>query len=228
MNKFKSLCLGATLAATTMAGVALAPSSAMAITLTGEVVFSAGALLGDPTLGNNLVESVDWTTNQGSVLSTSGDFATATPALSLVTLRDLVLTREIAGNPAVYGVDTDTAFTSFADFGNVTIDGDTNRLTFAITGGKVTRTINDGQVSLNIQNDTSIVSGIFRFGGQTIANGLFSLNGTSSSGGGLVTLTATGEPVPEPLTMGGIALGATFGAYLRKRYSKNGEKLVKA
>ncbi|BBD57384.1 hypothetical protein NIES2109_01500 [Nostoc sp. HK-01] len=36
------------------------------------------------------------------------------------------------------------------------------------------------------------------------------------------------QPVPEPLTMGGIALGATFGAYLRKRYSKKDEKLVKA
>jgi hypothetical protein len=239
MNKFQSLFLGATMAATTMTAVAFAPSAASAITLNGSITFGSGNILGNPAFGNTETAQIQWR-NPGTVFDVEGDFDTL-PPITQVNLSTLNLTRVglSATNPAFYNVDLDpvTNQAVFANFGSVTIDSVTDVLTFAITGGQLQRSIIfNGIQAVGIEVGTTINSplhGVFNFGTKTIAEGLFSLNQNRTIGSGTVTLTATGipdggEPIPEPLTMGGLAVGAGFGAFLKKRYAKKEKQLAKA
>ncbi|WP_171815369.1 PEP-CTERM sorting domain-containing protein [Nostoc sp. PCC 7524] len=227
------------MAATTMTAVAFAPSAAMAvsITLDGEISFGTINDLGIPSNLNNPTEYIFWT-NPGTIGETDGDFATAIPPITSVILQTLKLTQTTsAGDVATYTVDESDPLTDFANFGSVTINGETDVLSFNVTGGQLTRTIlrgiNNSPVGINIgTHPTDIVEGIFKFKGQTVANGTFVLADFGNLGGGFVILTTQppdgGEPIPEPLTMGGLAVGAGFGAFLKKRYAKKEKQLAKA
>jgi hypothetical protein len=237
MNKFQSLCFGATLAATTMTTVALAPSSAMAITLNGSLVINGAADIG--TAGNVApgTAAIDWTgngntnVNNGVINSNAtGDFSTLAVPGNSVTLKDLALTL-IPGSVVSNGGITTSNYTfgsyiPFIDFGLVAIAGQgLQNLSFNLDPGTLSRT--DLPTGI-IEYSPVGITGTFVYGGNTAGKGIitaqesFFLSG--GSGDGSVSITA----VPEPITMGGLALGTAFGAFMRKRYAKNDAKLQKA
>jgi PEP-CTERM motif len=236
MNKFQSLCLGATLAATTMTTVALAPSSALAITLNGNISISGPVALGTPA-SSPATSLLDFVTGsdgkEGAVDTVTHDFATFVPTLlgKRIDIVDLFLTR-ITGSLASLSADYSFgAVANFIDFGTVTLGTTTANLSFDLDAGVLNRTRKplSGNIVEVTPNDPGL-TGKFQFNGETVAIGEISATQTIFGGvtGGSATISLSAKPVPEPLTMGGLALGTAFGAFMRKRYSKNDAKLQKA
>lgn len=252
MNKFQSLFLGATMAATTMTGVAFAPSAAMAITLTGTMTVQGPVNLGDTS--NDAIESLTWT---GLTLHTGKEATVSVPTLDFgnppgrfnpnldglaIDAKNLTLTRVGTGtsNSEVYEFEKVISFFNFGQFVYTQEDNSTvtDFLTFDLNAGQLTRVVNPMNANIQfVSIPNTPITGVFKFGTQTIAMGEIQANQSilfgTSSGGATFNLIATGvpdegEPIPEPLTMGGLAVGAGFGAFLKKRYAKKEKQLAKA
>lgn len=253
MNKFQSLFLGATMAATTMTAVAFAPSAAMAVTLLqGTIGIDAdGVDLGDLNSQPGTVV-LDWLSGvdgkEGTVKNTltgvTGNFLSFAPTLkgTRVDIKDLTLTNTgvdgSLSNSIIYDFERVNKFIEFT--GNFTFDSTVGTLSFNLYEGQIMRRLlDDSVVTMTFLNPG--LQGEFVFtdalgntrtlgSGNITASEIFD-NGQSSSEAG-ITLRALaeepGEPVPEPLTMGGLAIGAGFGAFLKKRYSKKEKQLQKA
>jgi len=212
---------------------ALAPSSVQAIALNGSVAITSPVFLGDPNLGNPVNTTIDWITGgdgkEGTVNAVTGDFANFVPNLlnKRVDLTDISLTRSGPATtvPGFFSSAdyNSNAVTNFIDFGNVTLNNTTANLSFDLNAGVVQRIVVDPVDSIVELTPTGI-SGTFNFNNQTVATGNITAAQSPITGGiGVISITA----VPEPITIGGIALGTSFGAFLKKRYSKNGKKLAK-
>lgn len=268
MNKFQSLFLGATMAATTMTAVAFAPSSASAITLDGNLTVGSGASF---VFSNNDVNpntiTINWANNTGTSVQVAEDsFASlrnltanqvtnaflvnnfGAPdyqfnANSVLSINQLVLNYSSLGSNANLAIYNYGNVTSFLQFDNVTLTdaitstAQNGTLHFDLASGQIVKEQKlDGNFDLNSVGN---IFGTFRFVGSTAAIGTFTANGNlgklsanslTVQGGGTITVgTVTpSEPVPEPLTMGGLAIGAGFGAFLKKRYAKKEKQLAKA
>lgn len=226
MNKFQSLFLGATMAATTATAVAFAPSSASAITLNGDFSISSGVTFTNSSaVTSPATINVRWANNAATtVTDATGSFSSLSGinGTNGLTIKDLFLTRDSGQNngtlPATYSY---AAIDNFLTFTNVILDGSgPGTLTFDLDPGQVLRTGQPGN-TFRIDSLEEGLTGVFEFLGNTPGSGTFTASGRlrtlSSGGAGTLTLTAQ---VPEPITMGGLAIGAGFGAYLKKRYSK--------
>ncbi|YAF95682.1 MAG: PEP-CTERM sorting domain-containing protein [Nodularia sp. CChRGM 3473] len=229
MSKFSSLCLGATLAATTMTAVALAPSAAFAVVLNGTLSLEGTVDLGNPADGNAATTHFNWIGNP-VVNAISGDFLTFAPSLagSSVTVQNLSLVRNELSASATntysfVGNEPSGSFSNYISFGNYTFDGTTADLSFDLTGGTFTRSVfGNNVISVTLEG----ITGEFKFDGRTIATGGITgtQSGSTAAGGISLTATAVPVPVPEPITHLGIGLGLGVGAVLKKRFSHSGKK----
>jgi hypothetical protein len=216
MKHFPSVLFGATLAATT-AVVAFAPSSAQAIQLSGSVSIN-GTL--DITQINSTTVGLDFVDVDG--VSSTPVFSNFLPPLNTgsLTIKDLTLTALVT--PTLTANYATGAVATFLDFGTRTLGSDTGLLTFDLNAANflVTTIPSTGSIAATLQGAT----GVWKFNGSTIATG--AITGTDF-GEGSYTISLTAQPVPEPITMGGLALGAGFGAFLKSRYSKKDEQVEK-
>ncbi|WP_414576203.1 PEP-CTERM sorting domain-containing protein [Anabaena sp. CCY 9402-a] len=239
MDKFKSLFLGATMAAATVTAVSFAPSAAMAVQLFGDIIVEGAADLG-PNNQTPANTGITWTSNTGTVGNTSnGSFL---PLIGTsVNLKNIALTIDDitqVSNPAPVGssaVYNFAAITDFINFGVVNnlpvLFGPPNlasgNLTFDLDAGSLVRQVfGGGQIQYSLDGATGTFKLVGVGGDITTAQGF--LTGNQSGTAGNFSISMTAQPVPEPLTMGGLAIGAGFGAFLKKRYSKKEKQLVKA
>lgn len=243
MKHLSTVLFGATLAATTAAAVAFAPSSAMAVQIQ---LFGDVSVRGDANLGPNnatpATTAVTWTNNptpnggRGTV-STGSNGSFAGLVGNNVFLKNIALTianlanvSPIAPSSATYNFG---AINNFIDFGTVNnlpvlanglASTASGNLTFDLDAGSLVRTaLGNGVIEVTLNP----VTGRFNFNGVTVATALLSGQQIGNSGNFGISITSQPEPIPEPLTMGGLALGAGFGAYLKSRYSKKDEQLEK-
>lgn len=220
MKHFPTVLFGATLAATTAAAVAFAPSSAQAIQLSGSVGVDGTV---DITRPNANTVIIDFQTVNGVSTPTPpfNSFNAFLPPLTPggVTIQDLTLTALAA--PTATANFATAAVASFLNFGTRTLDGITGQLTFDLDPATfLVNSIGNGNIAVTVDGAT----GVWRFGGSTIATGSIT---ATDFGAGTFAISLEAQPVPEPLTMGGLALGAGFGAFLKSRYSKKDEQVEK-
>lgn len=239
MKQFQSVLFGATLATTTAALVAFTPSSAKAITLSGTFSINGNAVVSPgPGAGQLSIDfqDVDNITSvplfsdfepsldpgtQNAVLPYDPNGGAILPTDAIIDIKDLVLSARTptADDPSNY--QTTSVVTSFLNFGQRTLGSTTGLLTFDLNPSTFI-----GAVTPNFGNVLTLQSatGIWRFNGETIST--VAISATSIGANGSYTITATA--IPEPLTMGALAVGAGFAGFLRTRYSKKDEQLEKA
>lgn len=239
MKQFSSVLFGATFAATTAAVVAFTPSSAQAITLSGSLTINGNAVvLPGPGAGQLTIDfqDVDNITSvplfsnfnppldpgtQNAVLPYDPNGGTILPTDAIIDIQDLVLSARVPTVDNVSNYETTSVVTSFLNFGQRTLGAETGSLTFDLNPATFIGAVNSsgGQV-LTLHSAT----GVWKFNGSTISTA--SISATSFGDNGSYTISATA--IPEPLTMGGLAIGAGFAGFLKTRYSKKGEQLKKA
>ncbi|MGH1392460.1 MAG: PEP-CTERM sorting domain-containing protein [Trichormus sp.] len=224
MNKFQSLFLGATMAASTMTAVAFAPSAAQAISLAGELELDGNVQLsrtGNQVLVDftsvNTVTAVPTFSNLLPPLGTGvpGNLPISIGNGAGISIQDLILTR-VSGTT----YQTAAVTTSFLNFGQRTLGSTTAALTFNLNPAQFfVQTTANGGLAVSLLGTT----GTWQFGNDIIGTSQITANDIGRTGAYTITATA----VPEPLTMGGLALGAGFGAFLKKRYAKKDKELAK-
>ncbi|MBD2360063.1 PEP-CTERM sorting domain-containing protein [Anabaena minutissima FACHB-250] len=223
------------MAAATVTAVSFAPSAAYALTLNGDFTVDSDVIYTDSSAVNSPSSvTISWKNNANTrVSSASGSFIpllglTSTGISSQVNVNSLSLTRKVGyNNSSTYSEYTYAAVDNFLTFTNVVLDSvGPGTLEFDLDAGEISKTL-FSLGNFRYENLTDLV-GTFRFFGDIEGSGVFSATGRlgrlTSDGSGSVTIAA----VPEPLTMGGLAIGAGFGAFLKKRYSKKEKQLVKA
>ncbi|MBD2345497.1 PEP-CTERM sorting domain-containing protein [Anabaena subtropica] len=216
MKQFQSVVFGATFAATTAALVAFAPSSAHAIQLSGSVGVDGNVNILTPDASTVVL---DFTAING--VSPTPIFSSFLPALTPSGLSIKDLTLAALATPTATANFATGSVTSFLDFGIRTLNTTTGSLTFDLDAATFLVTTNTaGSTAVTVDGAT----GIWRFDGNTVARGSIT---ATDFGSGTFAISLRAEPVPEPLTMGGLALGAGFGAFLKTRYSKKDEQLEK-
>ncbi len=221
---FKSLGLGIALTCGTFAvGNTIAMSPAQAFNLNGTISVQGPAELG-PTGNNPASTAITWLTsiNQPKVNEATGDFSSLLNRL--VTIQNLPLNRiGSASNQNTYSFN---AITSFIDFGSLTLNGETNNLTFDLDAGTLNRSAKANTVTVDTSNNFPFgISGVFKFGDDTV--GIGELNGNRSFGNGssgTTTISLTAQPVPEPLTILGSATALGLGTVLKRKSSKKQNK----
>ncbi len=237
MYKFKSVFLGAAMAATTATAVTFAPSSASAITLNGSLTFTPDSVNVGPANQQPVTTTLQWLGTKGdgkkgAVTDVKGDFAALVPALlgKRFNIENLLLSRLTGtntSNQATYSFNLtngkNAATVPFIDFGLFALNGKpAQNLAFYINPTNVAQGTGIVTRSRGLGGSVTEVTlegftGVFRYGNDTIAEGTFSASNLGTQGSYVILQTT---PVPEPLTMGGLAIGAGFGAYLKKRYSQ--------
>ncbi|MCF4967940.1 PEP-CTERM sorting domain-containing protein [Nostoc sp. CMAA1605] len=224
MKHLQSALFGATFAATTAAVVAFAPSSAMAISIAPGSVSVGGRW---SSVEDSTTKDLTVNFNTVSVTDIQPGFDKFDPELDTGTLTISALNLDFLATQTVPIVGTFNSYQlpaggviPFLNFGLRTFDGTgPQQLTFNLTSATFVRTGSGLQSLMTVNN----AEGYWTFGTNT--SGLARISGEFNSGTGGYSLTATA--VPEPLTMGGLALGAGFGAFLKKRYAKKDKELAK-
>ncbi|MBD2297278.1 PEP-CTERM sorting domain-containing protein [Nostoc sp. FACHB-190] len=227
MKQFQSVLFGATLAATTAAAVAFTPSSAQAITLYGELELQGAAAVQrlSPSQVSINFTDVKTVVSVPTFSDLSPSLGAGVPGVlpinigggSGIDIQDLTLN-------LVSGTTYATAaVTSFLNFGQRSLDGGNTfaALTFDLNPAQFfVQTIPNGGLAVSLLGTT----GVWRFGEDIVGTAQISANDIGNVGGYTITATA----VPEPITMGGLAVGAGFAGFLRKRYAKKDKQLTKA
>lgn len=158
---------------------------------------------------------------------TQNSFSDFNPPLSNppITIKDLVLSPLVAADPLnpLANYTTTTGVPKFIDFGTRELNGQTANLSFNLD---TTQFFTNDFVSFSVPHAT----GTWVFGALWTAKGSIGTTTADNSSGYTISLTVDSErtPIPEPLTMGGLAVGAGFGAFLKKRYAKKEKQLQKA
>ena len=219
MKSLQSLFIGTTMAATTLASIAVSPAQAM--NLNGTLTLTGTAVFGNSTAASPLQDTLNFT----SVLveNTSGDFdpldGLGSPP---IVIQELEMNR--TGVPLELQPGTVTSFyqfnassNPFINFGTQDLGQGAKELTFNLDPGVAQRNYFTSN-SLNVINLTE-VTGTFNYGGLTIGKGSLSASKSRNAEGYEITLRT--EPVPEPLTILGTGLALGFGVMFKKKGSTN-------
>ena len=213
---FKTPLLGVAAAAIAVSAATIAPSSAQALSLSGDINLQGVATVPDYTsVGEtqNVTFSaptiVKGSLNGSSI--TSGGITINPLALTLTNQSPVPLFPDL-----LFRTFKNSGLNPFIDFGSRTIGAVTSNLTFNLLASNTyvgTKTISNGLLSLF---DSGVLSGNFQFDGATIANGTVSANRSGETvSNGIYGITLTAQPIPTPALLPGL-VGLGMGV-LRKR-----------
>jgi hypothetical protein len=210
MKTLSSLGVGTSvIAATVTAATVVAVAPAQAAQLNGSVGLSGNLDI------QNTANGFIWSFSENVVNDRTLDFAglSFSAGSSLPSIADLEFTCDDASPFSTCNTDP---VTPFINFGEQTIDGTTDALTFNLDASQF---ISWEFLSMGQTSAFPAITGQFMFNGATLATGNFS--GGYAGDASTYQMTLTTQEVPEPLTIMGTGLALGFGGlFQRKSASK--------
>ena len=209
--------------ATTAAVSMVAPAEAInlngSLSLSGNATVPNGKNPATTTIRFDTVDIDDLVGDFEAILFPTSDSLNRPVVANLNLIRTMVLDSTSPNFSATYEAEPTV---SFINFGTQTIDGLTSQLTFDLLTASFVRSSFGNPANFVSLNPVDVLSGVFKFNGDTIANGFLSasLAGTGDS----FQMTLSTE-VPEPFTILGSLSALGAGTLMKKQHDKRQKKV---